>query len=72
LITLDLGMPGMGGARCLQEILKIDPEAKVIIASGYSDKKRSKELLTAGARAFLCKPYRMEEILRIVRDVLDV
>ena len=29
-------MPGMGGQRCLQELLQFDPKAKVIIASGYT------------------------------------
>jgi two-component system, cell cycle sensor histidine kinase and response regulator CckA len=32
---LDLGMPGMGGHKCLQEIRKSNPAAKVLIASGY-------------------------------------
>jgi CheY-like chemotaxis protein len=36
LVIMDLGMPGMGGARCLEEIVSRDPEARVIIASGYS------------------------------------
>ena len=36
LILLDLIMPEMDGRKCLAEILRIDPNAKVIIASGYS------------------------------------
>jgi len=31
---MDLGMPGMGGHRCLQELLRMNPAVKVIIASG--------------------------------------
>jgi DNA-binding NtrC family response regulator len=71
LIALDLGMPGMGGYRCLEEILKIDPGAKVIIASGYNDLEKKDELLQAGASAFLGKPYRYREIVKMVRNVLD-
>jgi len=71
LIALDLGMPGMGGHGCLKEVLSIDPDAKIIIASGYSDLEKKNELLKAGARAFLGKPYRYHDMLRVVRDVLD-
>jgi len=45
LVVLDLIMPGMGGRHCLQEILKIDPEARVIVSSGYSDHGSVKEAL---------------------------
>ncbi|MFW6243656.1 MAG: PAS domain S-box protein, partial [Desulfovibrionales bacterium] len=36
LVLLDLGMPGMGGQRCLEEIVKTAPATRVIIASGYT------------------------------------
>ena len=36
LVIMDLGMPGMGGFKCLREITRIEPRAKVLIASGYS------------------------------------
>jgi two-component system cell cycle sensor histidine kinase/response regulator CckA len=36
LIILDLIMPGMGGKQCLNEILRSNPQAKVVIASGYA------------------------------------
>ena len=36
LVVLDLIMPGMGGKRCLQELLRINPNAKILVASGYS------------------------------------
>ena len=71
LVALDLGMPGMGGYRCLKEVLSIDPDARIIIASGYSDMEKKNELLSAGARAFLGKPYRYHDMLKVVRDVLD-
>jgi putative endonuclease len=35
-IILDLTMPGIGGKDCLKGLLKINPKAKVIVASGYS------------------------------------
>ena len=71
LIILDLGMPGMGGQVCLKELLKINPLAKVIIASGYSADAQVKEGLDSGARDFIGKPYRLMDLLGKVRQVLD-
>ncbi len=70
LLILDLGMPGMGGYKCLQELLEIDPEIKVIIASGYSANGRAEETLK-NASGFIGKPYRLAEMLKKVREVLD-
>jgi two-component system cell cycle sensor histidine kinase/response regulator CckA len=71
LVILDLIMPGMGGEKCLGEILKLNPRAKVVIASGYSVNSRAKNALDAGARAFVKKPYEIRQMLRVVREVLD-
>ena len=71
LVILDLSMPGMGGKRCLEELLELDPGVRVIIASGYAEKSRAQELMTLGALGFLAKPYRLEELLLEVRRVLD-
>ena len=71
LVVLDLGMPGMGGYRCLEELLKIEPALKVIIASGYSPDGQAKEKLESGAAGFVSKPYQLTELLKKVREVLD-
>ncbi|MFH1135307.1 MAG: PAS domain S-box protein [Pseudomonadota bacterium] len=71
LLILDLGMPGMGGRKCLKEILKIDPSAKVLIASGYSIEGKISETVKAGAVGFIAKPYQLADLLSKIRDVLD-
>ncbi len=71
LVILDLLMPGMGGKKCLEELLKINPKAKVIIASGYFDSEPMKEAIMAGAKGFIGKPHQMTEFLRVVRQALD-
>jgi PAS domain S-box-containing protein len=70
-VILDLNMPGMGGQKCLVELLSINPEAKVIIASGYTANRKVQEALEIGALAFLPKPYYHTEILRKIREVCD-
>jgi len=71
LIILDLIMPGMGGKRCLVELLEINPEAKVAIASGYSPDGPTREILKNGAKGFVSKPYDIQQMLNVVRGVLD-
>ncbi len=71
LVLLDLGMPGMGGRRCLEALRQLDPEVKVLVASGYSDDGLIKGILETGAAGFIPKPYRLTEMLKKVREVLD-
>jgi len=71
LVILDLGMPGMGGRRCIEELLRNDPAVKVIVASGYGEQAGVEEILQAGAAAFVQKPYRFTDLLNTVREVLD-
>ena len=71
LVLMDLGMPGMGGHRCLQELLKINPEVKVVIASGYSINGQVEQSMEAGAKGYVGKPYQLAELLNTAREVLD-
>ena len=71
IVMLDVGMPGMGGLKCLDELLRIDSKARVIISSGYTINGSVKKALNAGALAFVAKPYRFQEALKTVRGVLD-
>ncbi len=71
LVILDLIMPGMGGKQCFEKLLKINPDAKVVIASGYSINGHTKDALKAGAKAFVSKPYELNKMLQAVRSVLD-
>ena len=71
LVLLDLSMPGMGGNQCLRELLAIDPEAKVLISSGYAADGLAKDALSSGACGFIGKPYQATEIARKIRMVLE-
>ena len=72
LVILDLSMPKMSGREVLAQIHAVSPEAKVAISSGYSPEGIEKEELERrGATGFLSKPYKLFEMLRTVRNLLD-
>ena len=72
LVILDIIMPGMGGEKCLQELLKYKPDLKVLIASGFSGKIGGGSLLETGIKGFIHKPFEMNYLVSTVRDVLDI
>jgi two-component system cell cycle sensor histidine kinase/response regulator CckA len=71
LVVLDVSMPGMGGMRCLQELLSLDQDAKVIISTGYPSNGPIRHLTERQTGGFLAKPYPFSELLAMVRKTLD-
>ncbi|MFW6324344.1 MAG: hypothetical protein ACOC0U_04695, partial [Desulfovibrionales bacterium] len=63
--------PGMGGEKCLETLLTINPMLPVIVSSGYTLHKIAKCPERFGAKAFLAKPYRLEELLVKIHHVLQ-
>ncbi len=61
-VLMDLIMPVMDGAEALKQIRQIDPEACVIISSGYSEAAPMKELVAKGAIGFVEKPFTLKEL----------
>ncbi len=71
LILLDMIMdPGIDGLDTYKEILRLHPEQKAIIASGFSETGRMKQVQRMGAGQYVRKPYTLEEIGIAVRDEL--
>ena len=71
LIILDLIMPGMGGKKCLSDLIAINPFVKVLMTSGYSSSRQIEEFTQAGAAGFINKPYRPDDLLLTIREIID-
>jgi CheY-like chemotaxis protein len=71
LVLTDLGLPKVGGWDLVKEIRKMNPETKVIVASGYFDPNARSEMVNAGAKDFVQKPYVPRDVLLRVREVID-
>ena len=70
-VILDLNMPGMGGRKCFRELRKINPDVKVIISSGYSEKSDLNAELDDEAAGYLPKPFSRADMLSVVGKVID-
>jgi DNA-binding NarL/FixJ family response regulator len=71
LVIMDLGMPGMGGQKAFEQIIELNPRVKVIIASGYAADDTMHEILRSTVAGYIPKPFRKDELLAKVREVLD-
>ncbi len=70
LVLLDMGLPEMSGREVLSDLLLLNPDAAVVSASGYLEPNVEADSLEMGAREFLPKPYRVEELLTKVQRAL--
>jgi len=68
-IVLDIVMPRMNGIDAAREIVRRDPQARVIILSMYSDSDRVYESLQAGARGYVLKRDLADELILAIRQV---
>lgn len=71
LVILDMIMPGLGGKETYLKLKAIDPKIKVLLSSGYSTNEGVGEILREGVGGFIQKPYRDEELIAKVREMLD-
>jgi signal transduction histidine kinase/CheY-like chemotaxis protein len=70
-VILDLTIPGgMGGKKAIKELLKIDPEVKVIVSSGYSSELAIAEYKQYGFSGVVAKPYILDQLRQALHDVL--
>ncbi len=63
-VTLDITMPEMDGLECLEEIMKISPDLKVMVITALSDKLTGLKALKKGAREYLYKPVTPDELMK--------
>ncbi len=70
IVLLDMIMPKMPGRELLREMLKIDPDVKVIISSGH-DENHFEDPIIKSAKNYLKKPFEIMALEKAIRQVLD-
>ena len=67
-VVLDMIMPIMGGHETFIKLKEINPDVKVVIISGYSENDEVLEILDNGAVGFLHKPFKIKELIDIIKN----
>jgi PAS domain S-box-containing protein len=70
-VLSDIGLPVFGGHDVFRKIRAINPEAKIIFASGFFDPETKSEMYKAGLKNFIQKPYMQNEVLQKIRETID-
>lgn len=69
MVTMDITMPKMDGISAIKEIMKIDPNARIIVCSAMGQKPMVIEALSAGAKDFLVKPFDADRVVESLRKI---
>ncbi len=70
-VVLDMVMPGKGGHQVIRELQRINPDVKVLLATGYGLDGETTAVLERGCQGFIQKPFTVETLSRKLREVLD-
>ena len=68
-IVLDIAMPNLNGLEATRQLLKTDPEAKVLILTLHDSEQVIRDVLSAGARGFLLKSDAARDLVAAVEAI---
>jgi nitrogen-specific signal transduction histidine kinase/CheY-like chemotaxis protein len=71
IIVMDMIMPGMGGGEAFDRLKQINPQAKVLLSSGYSINGQASQIMERGCDGFIQKPFNLQQLSTKLRQILD-
>lgn len=72
MIILDLIMPGMGGGEAFDQLRKINPAVRILLASGYSINGEASSIMDRGCNGFIQKPFNIQELSKKINEVINL
>ncbi len=70
MVILDMIMPGLGGTKTFELLKSINPNARVLLSSGYSLDGKAMKMLNGGYDGFLQKPFKLRDLSQKIREIL--
>jgi len=71
IVLLDMIMPAMSGGKIFDTIKKINPDAKVLLISGYTLDNQVAKILNRGCDGFIQKPFSLNQLSGKIREILQ-
>lgn len=69
IVTMDITMPVMDGLHAVKEIIKIDPQAKILMISAMGQESMVREAIMNGAKNFIVKPFNEDVVIKAVNKL---
>jgi PAS domain S-box-containing protein len=71
IVVMDMIMPGMSGGEIFDRLRQINPQAKVLLSSGYSINGQATQIMERGCDGFIQKPFNLQQFSVKLRQILD-
>jgi len=70
LVTMDIVMKDRSGIDGVKEVMKLDPDAKILMVSAMGQQSMIVDAIQAGAKGFVIKPFKPEVLLEEVKRII--
>ncbi len=71
LVLLDIVMPVLDGIRTLEKLIKLDPNARIVMCSALGQEKLIIHAIRLGAKDFVVKPFHPERLIQAIKKALE-
>jgi len=72
LVLLDMAMPKKDGLSALKEIISLRPDAKVVMITASDNQHTMKDCISAGALAYILKPFNFQDVLKTITEMMNL
>jgi DNA-binding NtrC family response regulator len=70
IVLLDIKLPRMSGIEVLRKLKRKAPLTEVFMITGYGDIRMAVESLKLGAREYITKPFKLDELITLVKELI--
>jgi signal transduction histidine kinase/integral membrane sensor domain MASE1 len=71
IVLVDLGLPKSSGAEVIRALKEQNPYVEIIVATGYLEPELKSDLLRAGVKDYIQKPYQIKDVLEKISSIMD-
>jgi two-component system chemotaxis response regulator CheY len=69
-VTMDITMPGMDGIEAVRQIIREDPDARILMCSATGQMDKVVEAVKSGAKDFITKPFQKDRVVASIQAAL--